>query len=191
MSSLQNLNYQHYYVKSFFFDLRLPLFPCFNFISGVQWCFLIYPNKSNRFVFLLFMILFNHFSGNSVKFLYFPRMMRKRFLKIGFFNMVKKQKMYFLLVIFFLQHFVSIYYKKDFSEQFYAYYSKFYLDSFDLNFYFYMLLEFHHNIGFVDFTSLEDFVFLSYYKITLKVCTLFKFLLLNRLMLFFTGNNLI
>jgi hypothetical protein len=162
------------------------------YYNNIKFYFLLKNDSSNRFLFLLKLMLIEKLTNNKVKFVYNANLLKKKKMKVGGYLVISKQKIYSFLLMLFYYSLPKLVYSIDIK----------------LNNY-YLFYNIKWNIYSVLFLSLTKFLFFNFfsynldyykyynffenaiYKLKIKVSTSFKYYLINRDLFRLVGLNLI
>nr|AOS85675.1 ribosomal protein L5 [Naegleria fowleri] len=191
MNKLNFFYFNFNYLQSYFLD-RLVNRNNFFFFSYIQVYYLLHNSSSNRFLFLLKLMLLEKFTNNKIKFVLNNNLLKRRKLKVGGVLAISKQKFYTTYLNILYNSLPKLIYSLDLKlNNYYLFYDnkKTIYSSF-----FYSLTKFlflNYFTYTLDYYKYYNFFENAIFKLKLKVCTSYKYYLINRDLFRFGGLNVI
>ena len=187
-----NYLYSNYSIISSIISEKLPV--SFNnlYYNNLKFHFLLKNENSNRFLFLLKLMLIEKLTNNKVKFIYNANLLKKKKMKVGGYLIISKQKIYSFLLMLFYYSLPKLVYSIDIKlNNYYNFYNtkwNVYSILFLVLTKFLFMSFFNYNL---DYYKYYNFYENSVYKLKIKVCTSFKYYLINRDLFRLIGLHLI
>lgn len=162
------------------------------YYSNIKFYFLLKNDSSNRFLFLLKLMLIEKLTNNKVKFVYNSNLLKKKKMKVGGYLVISKQKIYSFLLMLFYYSLPKLVYSIDIKlNNYYSFYN------IKWNIYSVLFLSLTKFLFFnffsynLDYYKYYNFFENAIYKLKIKVSTSFKYYLINRDLFRLIGLNLI
>jgi hypothetical protein len=192
MNNKINFSYINYSFLSSILGEKLLLNNKSLYYNYIKFYFLLKNEGSNRFLFLLKIMLIEKLTNNKIKFVYNANLLKKKKMKVGGYLVVSKQKIYSLLLMIFYYSLPKLVYSLDINlNNYYTFYNT------KWNIYSVLFLSltkflffnfFSHNL---DYYKYYNFFENAIYKLKIKVSTSFKYYLINRDLFRLIGFNII
>jgi hypothetical protein len=162
------------------------------YYNNIKFYFLLKNDSSNRFLFLLKLMLIEKLTNNKVKFVYNSNLLKKKKMKVGGYLVISKQKIYSFLLMLFYYSLPKLVYSIDIKlNNYYSFYN------IKWNIYSVLFLSLTKFLFFnffsynLDYYKYYNFFENAIYKLKIKVSTSFKYYLINRDLFRLIGLNLI
>jgi hypothetical protein len=162
------------------------------YYNNIKFYFLLKNDSSNRFLFLLKLMLIEKLTNNKVKFVYNANLLKKKKMKVGGYLVISKQKIYSFLLMLFYYSLPKLVYSIDIKlNNYYSFYN------IKWNIYSVLFLSLTKFLFFnffsynLDYYKYYNFFENAIYKLKIKVSTSFKYYLINRDLFRLVGLNLI
>jgi hypothetical protein len=162
------------------------------YLEKLHFSFFVKNSNQNRLLFLLKIMLLEKLTTNKLRFIVNMRLLRKKTLKVGGSIIVAKQKIHNLLLSLFYNSLVKLIYSVDSKlNNYYIFYDKKWHVYKILFFVLTKFLFFNYFSYHFDYYNYYSFFENVIYQLKIKVCTCFKYYLMNRDLMRLIGLNII